>query len=174
MYQNEYIPRLEAVVAASKAPVLKVTVVMENKRMLIKLFKNCYVEKLVLSAPCTFNVIIVMEKLKEVVVNWPTFSCTYWKSKGDDRLLHRSGICSVNVAAVYKYCPNVEEFMGVEVGKVSQKQPFNKWNKTVKMMFYENYVEQGGIKDIKTWAKGRWFNSQAAQDLIRYWADSYY
>ena len=158
MYQEVYIPRLEAVVAASKAPVLKLIVITENKRNFLKVFKNSYVEKLVIIAPCTFNLVLVMERLKEVVVSWPTLSCTYWKSKPDDRLLHRSGMCSVHVAVVYRNCPNVESFMGLEVGKVSQKQSYSKWNKRVKLMFYENYIKQGGIKDIKAWAKARWFS----------------
>ena len=60
-----YLPRLEAVIAASKAPVLKVTVMAEPKRSVKKVFKNSYVEKLVISGPCTFNVFPVMERLKD-------------------------------------------------------------------------------------------------------------
>merc|ERR1712096_546621 len=100
VYMNEYLPRLEAVVAASKAPVLKVTVVAETRRLVTKVFKNSYVEKLVVFGPCTFNVFPVMERLKEVVVNTDSDHCTYWKSKTDDRQLHRAGLCCVNVGAV--------------------------------------------------------------------------
>ena len=49
---NEYLTRMEAVVAASKAPVLKVTVKVETKRQVKKVFKNSYVEKLVVDGPC--------------------------------------------------------------------------------------------------------------------------
>jgi len=158
VYMNEYLPRLEAVVAASKAPVLKVTVVAETRRLVTKVFKNSYVEKLVVSGPCTFNVFPVMERLKEVVVNTDSDHCTYWKSKTDDRQLHRAGLCCVNVGAVFENCPNVERFMGVEVGMVSHKQTFTKWNTRMKKRFYEHYLDQGGSKELKDWAKTRWFS----------------
>jgi len=158
-YGNVYLPRLEAVIAASKAPVLKVTVMAEPKRSVKKVFKNSYVEKLVISGPCTFNVFPVMERLKEVVVNTVTpYHCTFWKSKTDDRQLHRAGLCCVNVGAVYENCPRVEKFMGVEVGMVSHKQTFTKWNTRMKKRFYEHYLDQGGSKEMKDWAKTRWFS----------------
>eukprot|EP00092_Neocalanus_flemingeri_P034451 GFUD01037461.1.p1 GENE.GFUD01037461.1~~GFUD01037461.1.p1 ORF type:complete len:451 (+),score=91.58 GFUD01037461.1:87-1439(+) len=162
VYLNEYIPRLEAIVAASKAPVLKVTVVAETRRQVNKVFKNNYVKKLVLTGPCTFNVVPVMERLQEVVVNLETTlldnNCTYWKSKSDDRGLHRAGLCCVNFGAVYDNCPNLERFMGVEVGMVSHKQTFNKWNIRMKKRFYDDYLQQGGSKEMKAWAKTRWFS----------------
>eukprot|EP00092_Neocalanus_flemingeri_P016609 GFUD01017970.1.p1 GENE.GFUD01017970.1~~GFUD01017970.1.p1 ORF type:complete len:455 (-),score=89.61 GFUD01017970.1:131-1495(-) len=162
VYLHEYIPRLEAIVAASKAPVLKVTVVAETRRQVNKVFRNNYVKKLVLTGPCTFNVVPVMERLQEVVVNLETTlldnNCTYWKSKSDDRGLHRAGLCCVNFGAVYDNCPNLERFMGVEVGMVSHKQTFNKWNIRMKKRFYDDYLQQGGSKEMKAWAKTRWFS----------------
>ena len=159
---NEYLTRMEAVVTASKAPVLKVTVKAETKRQVNKVFKNSYVEKLVVAGPCTFNVFPVMEKLKEVVVTLnrtPVLepNCTYWRGKSDDRVKHRAGLCCVNMGAVYKNCPKVERFMGVEVGMVSHKQSFNKWNNRIKMRFHEDYLKHGGSMDMKAWAKARWF-----------------
>ena len=66
--------------AASQAPILKVTVMNETKRNINKVLKNSYVEKLTVTSPCTFNVFLVMEKLKEVVVNmdtsFPASNCT--------------------------------------------------------------------------------------------------
>ena len=53
VYLNEYLPRLEAVVAASKAPVLKLTVVNETRRQVNKVLKNSFVEKLVVPVPST-------------------------------------------------------------------------------------------------------------------------
>ena len=148
-------------VAASKAPVLKITVVAETRRLVSKVFKNSYVEKLVVSGPCTFSIFPIMERLKEVVVKLDTSSpdnnCTYWKSKVDDRSLHRAGLCCVNIGAVYEKCPSVERFMGVEVGTVSHKQTFTKWNTRIKKRFYEYYLQQGGSKELKAWAKTRWF-----------------
>jgi len=160
VYLNEYLPRLEAVVAASKAPILKVTVVAETRRLVNKVFKNSYVEKLVVSGPCTLNIFPVMERLKEVVVNLDAVldHCTYWKSKADDRQLHRAGLCCVNIGAVYENCPNLERFTGVEVGMVSHKQTFTKWNTRMKKRFHEHYLDQGGLKEMKDWAKTRWFS----------------
>ena len=162
VYLNEYLPRLEAVVAASKAPVLKLTVVNETRRQVNKVLKNSFVEKLVVTGPCTFNVYPVMENLREVEVKLDTsllaYNCTYWKSKADDRSMHRAGLCCVNVGVVYENCPSVETFMGVEIGCVTQDQSFLKWNSRVKKRFYQNYVSQGGSKEYKPWAKSRWFS----------------
>eukprot|EP00092_Neocalanus_flemingeri_P015690 GFUD01016984.1.p1 GENE.GFUD01016984.1~~GFUD01016984.1.p1 ORF type:complete len:457 (-),score=113.51 GFUD01016984.1:76-1446(-) len=163
VYLNKYIPRLEAVVAASKAPILKVTVVAETRRLVYKVFKNNYVEKLVLTGPCTFNLFLVMERLKEVVVvNLDTLffedNCNYWKSRSDDRGLHRDGLCCVHIGSVYENCPNLERFMGVEIGSVSHNQSFNKWNTRIKKRFFDHYLQQGGSKEMKAWAKTRWFS----------------
>ena len=155
---------MEAVVAASKAPILKINVVDETRRNVIKVFKNSYVEKLVVSGPCTINVYPVMERLKEVVLHLDTIlphnHCTYWKAKANDRDLHRGGLCCVNIGAVYENCPNLKRFMGVEVGMVSQKQSFAKWNTSIKQKFYKKYLNQGGIKEMKDWEKSRWFSRQ--------------
>lgn len=162
-YLNEYLPRLEAVIAASKAPVLKITVAAETKRLVSKVLTNKYVEKLVVKGPCTFNVFPVMERLKEVevqLVNSFPDICTYWRSKSNDRLIHRAGLCCVNIGSVYKKCPNVKVFMGVEVGAVSHDQSFTKWNTRMKKKFYEHYHNQGGCLDYRTWSKTRWFKKE--------------
>ena len=134
-----------------------------------KVLKNSFVEQSVVSGPCTFNVFPVMEKLKEVEVNLNRvmmpgsscysipYCCSYWKSKPDDRMLHRSGLCCVNIGAVYGNCPNIEKFMGVEIGSISQEQTFSKWNTMVKIKFHQEYLEQGGSRGLKEWARSRWF-----------------
>jgi len=163
-YMTEYLPCLEAVVASSKAPILKVTAVNEPKRKVTKVFKNSHVEKLIVTGPCTFNVFLMMEKLKEVEVNMKPSNlasgnnCTFWKSKVDDRRLHRAGLCCVDIGAVYQNCPKLEKFMGVDVGSISQNQSFIKWNTKVKKRFYEYYLSQGGLLEMKPWAKTRWFS----------------
>ena len=154
----EYLPRLEAVVAASKAPVLKLTVVTESRHPVNKILKNSFIEKLIVTGPCTFNLFPVMERLKEVTVIFNTTFCTYWKSKADDQFLHRAGLCCVNMGAVYEKCPNMEKFMGVDVGMITQKQSFNKWNTRVKKKFYKYYQNHGGLMELKPWAKARWFS----------------
>jgi len=159
-YLNEYLPRLASVVAASKAPVLKLNVVHESKRQISKVLKNSFVEKLVVVGPCTMNLVPVMDKLKEVEVRpdsvAPT-SCTYWKSKQDDRTLHRAGLCCVNIGNLYKNCPKLEKFSGVDVGSIPQQPSFTKWNLRIKKKFYQLYLSQGGSMEFKPWAKARWF-----------------
>jgi hypothetical protein len=92
---TEYLPRLEAVVAASKSPVLKLTVIYESSRRVNKVLKKSYIEKLIVTGPCTLNIFPVMERLQEVAVKFITTNCTYWKSEADDRDLHRVGFCCV-------------------------------------------------------------------------------
>jgi len=164
-FLNEYIPRLESVVAASKAPVLKLHVVNESRRQAIKVLKNKFVERLVVKGPCTMNMVPVMENLREVEVKLDSSQpncCTYWKSKLDDRNLHRAGLCSVNIGALYENCPKIEKFMGVEVGSVPQNMIFNKWNGRIKKKFHQFYLSQGGTKDFKAWSKTRWYSRRPA------------
>ena len=46
--------------------------------------------------------------------------------------------------------------MGMAVGSIP-KITFNKWSLVLKKMFYQDYINQGGNKDFKTWVKTRWF-----------------
>jgi len=163
VYLNEYLRRLQSVVAASKAPVLKVTVMKEMKRQVCKVLTNKFVEKLVVTGPCTLGLVPVMENLKEIEINpesFPPTSCTYWRSKQDDRAQHRAGLCCVNIGTLYQTCPKVERFMGVEVGSIPQTLAFSKWNSKVKKKFHQDYLNQGGTKEFKAWAKARWYSKK--------------
>jgi len=160
-YLNEYLPRLASVVAASKAPVLKLNVVHESKRQVSKVLKNSFVEKLVVVGPCTLNLVPVMGKLKEVEVKLDSAassSCTYWKSRQDDRTQHRAGLCCVNIGNLYENCPQLEKFCGVDVGSIPQQPSFSKWNLRIKKRFHQHYLSQGGSLEFKPWAKARWFS----------------
>ena len=65
------------------------------------------------------------------------------------------------MASTYRNCPKLEKFGGVEV--VSQDGlTFPNWNKKLKPLFHQNYVEQGGAEDLKTWASNRWFSRRPA------------
>ena len=116
------------------------------------------------TGPCTFNIYPVMENLKEVVVNlntsFPT-NCTYWKSKLNDRNLHRAGLCCVHLSAAHENCPKLERFMGMDVASISHDKSFNKWNTKMKKKFHEHYLSQGGLLEMKPWAKSRWFSRKA-------------
>ena len=166
MFFNDYIPRLESVVAASKAPVLKLTVVNETRRQAIKVLKNKFVEKLVVKGPCTLNIVPIMENLKEVEVlldsSHPNANCTYWKSKFDDRNMHRAGLCCLNIGTLYQNCPKIKKYMGVDVGSVSQDLLFNKWNSRIKKKLFQLYIDKGGVKKFKVWSKTRWYSRRPA------------
>jgi len=158
-----YYFRMQSVVAASKAPVLKVTVMKEMKRQFNKVLKNKYVEKLVVTGPCTLGLVPIMENLKEIEINpesFPPSSCTFWRSRQDDRALHRAGLCCVNIGALYQNCPKVERFMGVDVGSIPQTLKFIKWNSKLKKKFHQHYLGQGGTKEFKAWAKARWYSKK--------------
>jgi len=160
---NIYFRRLKHLVAASKAPVLKLSVVKAkgSRRMRKKVLKNSFVEKLVVEGPCSMSLVPVMEKLKvvEVKLDSSPNSCTYWRSKLDDRNLHRDGLCCVNIGTMFDKCPNLEKFMGMDVGSIS-KNTFNKWSLVLKKKFYEKYLYQGGTKELKAWARTRWFSKK--------------
>ena len=161
-YYIQYLRHLKKLVAASKAPVLRLYgVKLPSRRIGTKVVKNCYVEKLVVEGPCTMNLVPVMENLKvvEVKLDSSPNSCTYWRSKLNDRTLHRDGLCCVNVGKMFDRCPNLEKFMGIEVGSIP-KTTFNKWSLVLKKKFYEKYLYQGGTKEFKAWARTRWFSKK--------------
>ena len=146
------------VVAASEAPVLKLSVVKGLTKREAKVLKNSLVGKLVVEGPCTLNLVPVMEKLKVVEVKLdssPLDCCTYWKRRQDDRNLHRNGLCCVNFGTMLEKYPNLEKFMGLEVGSIP-KANFNKWNSAVKKKFYQNYLHQGRTREFKVWTRTRW------------------
>jgi len=163
-YNNQYLRRLKQLVAASKAPVLKLCGVKSSRRTWKKVLKNSFVEKLVVEGSCTMNVVPVMENLKvvEVKLDSSPNSCTYWRSKREDRVLHRDGLCCVNVGTMFDKCPNLVKFMGMEVGSIT-KTTFNKWSLVLKRKFYEKYLYQGGAKEFKSWARTRWFSKKQVQ-----------
>jgi len=159
---NDYIPGLQSVVAASKAPILKLTILSETKKYLRKELSSTYVERLEVDAPCTVCIVPRMENLKEVVVKPRSKSgsvCTYWHSRVDDRDMHRVGLCCVNIGSMYKTCPMVIRFMEVDLESMMCKSmKFSKWNAKVKKKFYDVYRKSGGTMELQTWCKKRWFS----------------
>jgi len=168
-YNSFHLRRLQMLVAASKAPVLKLCVVKAKglRQMGRKVLKNSFVEKLVVEGPCSMNLVPVMENLKvlEVKLDSSLNSCTYWRSKLDDRSLHRDGLCCVNIGTMFYKCPNMGKFMGMEVGPIT-KNTFNKWSMVLKKKFYEKYLNQGGSKEFKAWGKTRWFSKKQVLFLV--------
>jgi len=170
-YYNHFLRCLKKVVAASRAPVLKLCLVKSPSSRLgnrKKVLKNSFIEKLVVEGPCTMNLVPVMENLKvvEVKLDSSPNSCTYLRSRLDDRTLHRDGLCCVNIGTMYDKCPNMEKFMGIEVGSIT-KTTFNKWSLVLKKKFYEKYLYQGGTMEFKAWASTRWFSKREVYYLVK-------
>jgi len=169
-YYNHFLRCLKKVVAASRAPVLKLCLVKSPSSRLgnrKKVLKNSFIEKLVVEGPCTMNLVPVMENLKvvEVKLDSSPNSCTYWRSRLDDRTLHRDGLCCVNIGTMFDKCPNMEKFMGMEVGSIT-KTTFNKWSSVLKKKFYEKYLCQGGTKEFRAWTRTRWFSRRQVLNPI--------
>jgi len=165
---ESYLNRLESIVIASRAPNLSVKVLSERERFrkTKKIFSNDVVEKLSVSVPCNFNAHLVMEKLTEVVINYPNpGACTYNRANPTDRILHRAGLCCVKLSSVHQRCPNLKTFAGIDISGVSMQQSFLKWSNRIKKSFYDDYVTKGGSMDAKAWSKvrgGRWFSKREA------------
>ena len=83
----------------------------------------------------------------------------------DDRNLHRDGLCCMNIGIMFKMCPNIEKFMGLEVGSIT-KTTFNKWSLALKKKFYQQYLNQGGTKEFKAWARNRWLTKKHAKIYV--------
>ena len=91
--------------------------------------------------------------------------CNFYKSKADDRKLHRAGLCVVNIGSVFENCPKLQKFMGIDLTSIKDKRSkdeltFSKWNFRMKRLFYDHYTQQGGTKEFKQWSKSRWFNKK--------------
>jgi len=170
----DYISRLESIVKKVKVSTLKLEIVSETKKSVVKVLENSFIQKLIVTGPCTFNAIPVMENLKEIEVqaNPPAENnedcCSYFKTKADDRKSHRTGLCVINIGAAYEHCPKLERFMGHNLAELplrakdkSQSQlTFKIWNTRMKKHFHEDYAKSGGTLDFKAWSKTRWISKK--------------
>ena len=104
-----------------------------------------------------------MKSLKEVTLELTEggeMSCTYPRSKMEDRKIHRAGRCIVDLASVHGNCPNLVNFNGIRIGHISQALEFGKWSSRVKAIFHKDYLKKGGKKEMKKWASTRWFKKK--------------
>jgi len=168
-----YVHGLQAVVAASKAPILKLNILAETKSFVEKILTSSVVEKLEIEGPCTVNIVPDMKNLREVIVKPRSESssnglgkvCTYWKNRSDDRVIHRAGLCCVNLSTTYGMCPKLKQFMGVDVSSSNHNHTSPLLNLNLKKRFYEMYIAAGGSREFKTWCKLRWFSKKFANSL---------
>ena len=170
---TEYIARLENIVQKVKVSTLKLQVLYETKKSVVKVLKSSHIEKLIVRGPCTFNAVPVMENLKEleVTAHPPPGDnddvCSYFKSKADDKKTHRLGRCVVNIGAAYEFCPKLKMFNGHNLAELpltradrsKSKLTFPFWTKRLGEHFHEDYTKSGGTMDLKAWTKNRWFST---------------
>ena len=168
-YLNDYITNLQRTVELSRAPILKLTFSSETKRDIGKELTNNVVEKLEIQGPCTLRIMPVMSNLREVIVKPQSlpdrnngYMCTFWKSRTDDRNIHRVGLCCVNIGTTFKRCPKLVRYTGIELPSLTPVQniKFSEWNLILRRKFYDNYLSAGGLMEFKEWCKLRWFTRQ--------------
>lgn len=162
--------------------VLKVNILLETKtfcKKFPKVFKNNTIEKLVITAPCTFNVNLVMENLKELELNMTASQeeggdcCSFFRAKVDDRKSHRPGLCIVNIGSVFENSPKLEKFMTFDLTSIKKSDEdisFSKWNYRMKRMFFEDFTAQGGTLEFKEWSKLRWFSGRPSVPELIGWS----
>jgi len=158
-----YLMGLQSVVSGCKAKILNIEVIAETRRKDDKKLVSHNVEKLSVIGPCSFNLMPVMSKLREVEVKLTSVSpgessCSYWRCPADDRSLHRTGMCCVNFSSVYRSCPNLVKFCNLSLPNRSLSP--TKWCQEVKRKFYSGYVGEGGTLELSKWSKRRWFRRQ--------------
>ena len=179
---SNYVVRLEEIVMKVQVLVLKVNISLETEtfcKKFPKVFKNNTIEKLVLTAPCTFNVHLVMENLKELELNMTGpreeggDCCSFFRAKVDDRKSHRPGLCIVNISSIFEKCPKLEKFMTFNltcIKKSDEEISFSKWIYRMKRMFFEDFTMQGGTMEFKEWGKLRWFSRRPSIPNLIGWS----
>ena len=134
------------------------------------------VERLHIIGPCSLQFRPVMEGLKEVKVSpiqGRTTACTLPNIAEEDRVMHRPGMCCIDVRGLWRKCPMVTSFFDISLKAhgnwsgdkaqvVFDEQSYPQWTSTCKKAFFKDYVRRGGQLDLKSWAKTHW-NSRKLQ-----------
>ena len=141
------------------------------------------VKKLHIIGPCSLQFRPDMESLKEVTVSpiqGETAACTLLHVPEEDRMMHRQGICCMDVRALWRKCPKVTKFNRIPLkvqGKLrrvgargrrwgivfnSLGESFPKWISASKKAFFKDYKRRGGQLDVAAWGKKYW-NSRKLQ-----------
>jgi len=141
------------------------------------------VERLHIIGPCSLQFKPVMESLKEVKVSpiqGNTANCTLPKIPEEDRVMHRPGICCMDVRALWRKCSMVTSFFDISLkahghwcrdrgdpqsgrrAVLYDEQSYPQWMATCKKTFFKDYMRRGGLEDLKSWSKTHW-NSRKLQ-----------
>ena len=113
-----------------------------------------------LTIDSSFNLSLQMKNLKEVTLKLKEMepgqpSCSFPRSRKNDRDLHRAGKCIIHLGALHGHCPSLVKFNGIQLGEMSKS--FFDWNDRVRRLFYDDYISEGGELQFKDWAGSRGF-----------------
>ena len=111
----------------------------------------------------SLNMSLVMKSLKEVTLGLNKggkWCCSFPRARYDDRELHRLGRCIIDVASIHGNCPSLVTFNGIRIGHISQALEFGKWSSRLKTIFHKDYLKSGGEREMKKWARTRWFKKK--------------
>ena len=135
------------------------------------------VERLHIIGPCSLQFRPVMESLKEVKVSpiqGNTATCTLPKIPQEDRVMHRPGVCCMDIRVLWRQCPMITSFFDISLkaqgnwrrvrddvqsgwrAVLFYEQSYPQWIATCKKTFFTDYVRRGGQLDMKSWAKTHW------------------
>ena len=152
----------------------KKSVVVDLNSELISLVK-----KLHIIGPCSLQFRPDMESLKEVKVtpiDGETSTCTLLHLPEEDRVVHKQGICCLDVRALWRKCPKVTKFNNIPLkvqGKLrrvgargrrwgivfnSLGESFPTWISACKKAFFKDYKRNGGQLEFKAWGRKYWKN----------------
>ena len=176
---TDFVGEMEHFITQIRVAVLKINVLSENNFKGCKVLKNSFIEKLIITGPCNFEAVPIMENLKEIEVHM-TPRCTHSKAKVEEGHSqgHKPGLCILNLAAVFEHCPKLEQFRCATLNCDTKAKPkssvfhldglrkkpngskneltFTTWNIRLKKVFHAKYTEEGGTMDLKSWSKSRW------------------
>jgi len=82
-------------------------------------------EKLTLQAPCNFQAVVRMPKLRELSVDLSKRDCSM-NQDGDGG--HEVGVCVAGVDFLYRHCPAIQYYCGVFIGDIDMRKKFRDWS----------------------------------------------
>ena len=134
------------------------------------------IEKLWIVGPCSLDFRLATPRLREVTTaTWPRVAaspCTSSRLPADERRIHRSGSCGMEVRWAWGRCPLLTSYNGVTLEAQGREEVDDQgrlhvvrnefgedrklWMAAAKVSFHADYRIKGGEKELKAWAKARW------------------
>ena len=98
------------------------------------------------------NIHLMKKNWKEVTLDSLEVQCSLPDAT------HRAGLCIVDIGVLHGNCPNITNYNGEQLGKMSPG--FATWDSKIKSIFYYSYVIHGGQMEFKDWADIGWFKKK--------------